>query len=219
MGLIFDLDGVLISTVRYHFMAWKKIADELGLRFSVQDNELLKGVSRMKSFEIILELNGISMTPEEKQFWCERKNGFYIDFISTVTPADLLPGALDFLLQARELGFKIALGSASKNSRLVLKNSGIENLFDCIVDGNMVSLPKPDSDVFLKGAQLLGLLPEECAVFEDSAAGIMAARNGKIPVIGVGNYEIREMADYFISGFDAVDPQLIINKLQRGSYV
>ena len=212
-GLIFDLDGVIISTVRYHYSAWKKIADELNLKFSLADNELLKGVSRTRSFEIILDLNNVSMTPDEIQKWCDKKNGYYQEFISEITKDDLLPGVYEFITDAKRQNYKIALGSASRNSRQILKLSNIENLFDAIVDGNMVSSAKPDPEVFLKSAELLGLNPGECLVFEDSAAGIMAARNGEMSAVGVGNYEVKELADYFIPEFNNIELTTILKKI------
>ncbi|MBR6977723.1 MAG: HAD hydrolase-like protein, partial [Lachnospiraceae bacterium] len=134
-GFIFDLDGVLVDTAKYHYLAWKKLADEMGLHFNIRDNELLKGVSRERSFEIILELNGKEMSREEIQECCTRKNGFYVDFISRITPEEILPGAREFLTDARSKGIRTALGSASKNAGIILERTGLLPFFDAVIDG------------------------------------------------------------------------------------
>ena len=212
-GLIFDLDGVIVDTAKYHYLAWKKIADELGLKFDIHDNELLKGVSRRRSFEIILELNGLEMTEEEIEKYCQIKNAYYLEYINQLKAEEILPGASEFLKDAKKEGFGIALGSASKNSRRILERLGITELFDAIIDGTKVSKAKPDPEVFLKGAEELKLDPEECVVFEDSVAGIMAARNGNMRSVGVGNDSVRQYSDYYISGFVGVKPRVLAKKV------
>ena len=153
--MIFDLDGVIVDTAKYHYLAWKKIADELGLKFNSTDNELLKGVSRQRSFEIILELNGRKESPEYIEKYCEIKNRYYLDYIERLVPEEVFPGVREFMEEARKSGIKTALGSASKNSRFILEKLGITDLFDAVVDGTKVSRAKPDPEVFLRGAQEL----------------------------------------------------------------
>ena len=175
-GAIFDLDGVIVDTAKYHYLAWKKIADELGFYFAESDNERLKGVSRMESLEILLEVGKITgLTDEQKREIAERKNRRYVEMLSSLRENELLPGAKEYLLKLKEKHIKIALGSASKNAPLILEKLKISGLFDVIIDGNSVSKSKPDPEVFVKAADRMGLLPEQCCVYEDSQAGIDAA--------------------------------------------
>lgn len=211
-GLIFDLDGVIVDTAKYHYLAWKKLADELGLRFDNHDNELLKGVSRLRSFEIILGLNEAEMSDAEKDTCCTKKNGYYVDYIRRLTPEEILPGAERFLRQARDEGFRIALGSASKNAGTILERLTIGELFDAVVDGTMVSRAKPDPEVFLVGAEMLGLPPEECVVFEDAVSGVVAAHNGGMKAVGVANSEVIGCCDYFIESFNDISPSVLAKK-------
>ena len=169
-GYIFDLDGVIVDTAKYHYLGWKRLADELGLRFTAQDNELLKGVSRIRSFEIILELNGREMPAEEIEKYCTVKNEYYVQYIRRITPDEILPGVRGFIREIRREGIRTALGSASKNARTILDRLGLESYFDAVIDGTMVSKAKPDPEVFLKGAEALGLDPGDCIVFEDAVA-------------------------------------------------
>ena len=212
-GLIFDLDGVIVDTAKYHYLAWKRLADELGLRFSIQDNELLKGVSRTRSFEIILELNGTEMRTEDIERFCTQKNRYYVDYISRITSDEILPGVEAFLADAKKGGFRTALGSASKNAGLILERTGIGAYFDAVVDGTKVSLAKPNPEVFLKGAEALSLKPSECIVFEDAVAGIVAAHNGGMKAVGVGNSELMNLCDCYISSFNDLSPSVIIKKI------
>ena len=185
-GAIFDLDGVIVDTAKYHYLAWKEIANELGFVFSESDNERLKGVSRMASLEILLEVGGITgLSDSEKLKIAEKKNGRYVSMLSTLDDSELLCGAKEYLLKLRSEGVKIALGSASKNSPLILNKLGISGLFDAVIDGNSVKKAKPDPEVFLKAAQALGLKPEDCVVFEDSQAGIDAAVKGGFHTVAV----------------------------------
>jgi len=212
-GFIFDLDGVIVDTAKYHFLAWKRLADELGLRFDTQDNELLKGVSRIRSFEIILGLNGRTMSPEDIERYCTRKNAYYVEHISRITPDEILPGAAQFLADARREGLKIALGSASKNAGMILDRTGIRDVFDAVIDGTKVAKAKPDPEVFVKGAEALGLTPDECIVFEDAVAGIVAAHNGGMKAVGVGNSEVKDCCDFFIASFNDLKASVIIKKI------
>ncbi|ADN02471.1 beta-phosphoglucomutase [Spirochaeta thermophila] len=197
-GAIFDLDGVIVDTARYHYLAWRRLAEELGFEFTPEHNERLKGVSRMRSLEILLEVGGISVSPEEKQQLAEKKNRWYVEYISALTPDALLPGAREFLTWLRDRGVKIALGSASKNAPLILDRLGITGLFDAVVDGTMVEKAKPDPEVFLKGAGLMDVDPRECVVFEDAVAGIEAARRGGMKAVGVGDPEVLAEADWVV---------------------
>lgn len=212
-GLLFDLDGVLVDTAKYHFMAWKQLADQLGIRFTEEDNERLKGVSRMRSFEIILEIGGVEMTQAEKERCCREKNDVYVEFIQNMPKEELLPGVREFLVDARNNGYKIALGSASKNSSMILARLEITELFDAIIDGTKVSKAKPDPEVFLKGAEELGVLPAECIVFEDAVAGIRAAHSGGMTAVGVGTKDRLPEADDVISGFYGKTVEDIIRNL------
>lgn len=197
---LFDLDGVLVDTARYHYLAWKRLAAELGIGFTRDDNEQLKGVSRIRSLELIMEWGGITRSAPEMEELAARKNGWYLDMISTMTPEELLPGALGFIRAVRQAGIRVALGSASKNSAIILEKTGIAPYFDAIVDGSTVSASKPDPEVFLTGARMLGVSPGDCVVFEDAVAGLGAARAAGMKVIGVGSPEILKDADLVISG-------------------
>ena len=212
-GLLFDLDGVIVDTAKYHFLAWKQLADELGINFTIEDNERLKGVSRMASFEIILEIGGRTMTQEEKEANCAKKNAIYVEYIKKLDKSEILPGVEAFLTDARAKGYKTALGSASKNSRLILDRLQITGLFDEIIDGTKVSKAKPDPEVFVKGAEALGLAESECIVFEDAVAGVQAAHNGGMKAVGVGSPEILKEADYVIPGFDGLVIDDLVKKI------
>lgn len=204
MGAIFDLDGVIVDTAKYHYLAWKKLARELGFEFKEYDNERLKGVSRMKSLEILLEVGGLSFSDEEKLRLAEKKNNWYVEYISKIDESELLKGAREYLIKLKKNGIKIALGSASKNSPLILKNLKITELFDSIVDGNKVSRAKPDPEVFLVAAKELGLEPFECVVYEDAEAGIAAARAAGMKTVGIGSRDILKEADIVVPGLYAL---------------
>lgn len=209
-GFIFDLDGVIVDTAKYHYLAWKKLAEELEIPFTIEDNERLKGVSRLQSFEIILEIGNRTMTDEEKEFYCTKKNDIYVDYIKKLEKDEVLPGVRDFLVAAREMGISMALGSASKNAVFILERLDLMDLLDEIVDGTSVSAAKPDPEVFVKGAELLSLSPENCIVFEDSTAGIEAAHRGGMKAMGVGLKENLPEADHWITGFDGLTPQTVL---------
>ena len=199
---IFDLDGVIVDTAVYHYKAWKRLAAGLGFNFTEHDNERLKGVSRMRSLEIVLECGGITKTSEEQEQLAAQKNTWYTEMINQMTPAEILPGAQEFVQSCRDAGIKTALGSASKNSMTILNKLNIVNLFDAIIDGNKVSKAKPDPEVFLKGAEELGIEPKYCVVFEDAIAGVEAAKAGGMKAVGIGDPEILHEADLVISGLD-----------------
>jgi beta-phosphoglucomutase len=197
---LFDLDGVLVDTAIYHFQAWRKLALELGLDFTHEENERLKGVSRIRSLELILEWGGISKSPEEKEELAGRKNEWYLEMISAIQPDELLPGTLEFIKAVRAAGIKVGLGSASKNSGIILEKTGLTGYFDAIVDGNIVTASKPDPEVFLKGAELLGTEARDCVVFEDAVSGVGAARAAGMKVVGIGMPEVLSDADLVVSG-------------------
>ena len=198
---MFDLDGVVVDTARYHYIAWNKIAEELGFHFSEQDNERLKGVSRMESLDILLGVGGINIDTAQKNELAEKKNNLYVSYIRQMTPDEILPGVIRFLEELHKNNVLIALGSASKNARFILDKIALADKFDAVIDGNKVSKAKPDPEVFLKGASELGVSPENCLVFEDVQAGIDAARNGGMSVIGIGQKENLKNADFVIPGF------------------
>ncbi|MBL7973151.1 MAG: beta-phosphoglucomutase, partial [Prolixibacteraceae bacterium] len=189
------------DTAKYHFIAWKALAEELGFEFTLEDNERLKGVSRMRSLEILLEIGGLQFPEQEKMAMAERKNALYVSYIEKMTPDETLPGVREFLQELRASGIKIALGSASKNAPMILERIRLSGMFDAVVDGNSITEAKPDPEVFLKGAGLLGVRPENCVVFEDAVAGVEAARNANMFIVGIGEPEILGMADLVIPGF------------------
>src|SRR5664279_5041885 len=183
---IFDLDGVIVDTARYHFMAWKRLADQLGIHFTEEDNERLKGVSRIASLDIILEIGNVHADENQKHEFATRKNQWYVEYISKMTPDEILPGSVDFIKELRTAGIRVAIGSASKNTPMILERVGILDLFDAVADGNIVKKAKPDPEVFLKAAELVGVKPELCVVFEDAVAGVQAALNAGMICIGIG---------------------------------
>jgi len=199
---IFDLDGVIVDTAVYHYKAWKRLANELGFDLTVEQNEKLKGVSRMRSLELILQWGGITKTPEEQEALAAKKNAWYVEMISHMTPDEILPGAKEFVVACRDAGLKTALGSASKNSGTILDKVGIAELFDAVIDGNKVSKPKPDPEVFLAAAEELNIAPANCVVFEDAIAGVEAAKNGGMKAVGIGSPEVLNEADLVVSGLD-----------------
>ncbi|GAB3926174.1 beta-phosphoglucomutase [Mucilaginibacter myungsuensis] len=206
---IFDLDGVIVDTAVYHYQAWKRLANQLGFDFTEHDNEQLKGVSRVRSLEIILAIGGVTKAEAEREELATLKNTWYVDMIGKMTPDEILPGAKEFLIACRDAGLKTALGSASKNSMMILDKVGITDLFDAIVDGNKVSAAKPDPEVFIKGAAELGVEPSECVVFEDAIAGVEAGKNGGMKVVGIGQPEVLTKADIVLTGLDKMTLDLL----------
>ncbi|MBP2001563.1 beta-phosphoglucomutase [Paenibacillus shirakamiensis] len=184
---LFDLDGVLVDTAKYHYLAWQRLAEELGFEFTLKDNEKLKGVSRAASLDILLGIGGIELDDQRKLELAERKNRWYVDSISTMGASEILPGALEFLQACRAQGIKVALGSASKNAMIILNNTGLTPYFDAIIDGTHTSQAKPNPEVFLLGAKALDTLPDQCVVFEDAEAGIEAATRAGMRSVGIGS--------------------------------
>lgn len=212
-GLLFDLDGVIVDTAKFHFLAWRKMANELGFDFTEEQNEELKGISRMQSILLILEWGNKTLSDEQISEYMTLKNDWYLEYINKMTPKDVLPGADDFLSECKQLGFKIALGSASKNALTILDHLSLTHLFDAIIDGNVVTESKPHPQVFLKGANSLSLAPEQCLVFEDAIAGIQAAHNGNMKAVGIGNAEILTEADVVYPGLNNIHINEILSQL------
>jgi beta-phosphoglucomutase len=198
-ALLFDLDGVIVSTEKNHFKAWRETASKLGIPFSEHDNEALKGVNRVDSLKQILKLGNKTVSAEEFESLLVFKNDMYLDSITTLSKADLLPGVHSLLQQAKSMGVKIGLGSSSKNAPMILNRLGITDLFDVVIDGNGVTHPKPDPEVFLNGAKALALTPSDCLVFEDANSGIAAAKAGGFIAIGVGNPLLKGVADVYFN--------------------
>jgi len=211
-AFIFDLDGVIVDTAKYHYLAWKKIANELEIEFTHEHNELLKGVSRVRSLDIILELGKIEASQEDKNKWLFEKNENYLSYLVDMDNSEILPGVMPILDYLKEQKQLIALGSASKNARPILEKTGILSYFNAIVDGNDVSNAKPDPEVFLIAAKLLGTKPEDSIVFEDSVAGVQAANIGGMTSVGIGEAATLHEAKYLFKDFTFIDKDFI-NKL------
>ncbi|MBN1951300.1 MAG: beta-phosphoglucomutase [Bacteroidales bacterium] len=212
---IFDLDGVIVDTARYHYLAWRRLAHELGFDFSLEQNERLKGVSRMRSLEILLEVGGKTLSQTEMEVAAARKNAWYVDYISRLQPEEILPGVEKFLNELKEQGIKTAIGSASKNAGLILRRLNLMDRFETIVDGHKVTKAKPDPEIFLTAARELGVKVSESIVFEDAQAGVEAAHNGKMLCIGVGDPDMLEQADIIINGFEQLTWERVKTWLSR----
>ena len=195
VACIFDLDGVIVDTAHYHFMAWQKLAKELGINLTEQENERLKGVGRIESLNIILDLGGITMPGEEKEILASRKNTWFVGYIQAMKKEEIFAGAKDLFDQLRQHNKKVALASSSKNARTVLDKLEIESYFDAIVDGNMIVNSKPDPEIFLKAAALLQVNPSDCIVVEDAEAGVEAAKRAGMKCIGIGKPQQLNRAD------------------------
>lgn len=207
---IFDLDGVIVDTARYHYLAWRRLANELGFDFTEEQNERLKGVSRVRSLQILLEIGGVTVDQATFDALAAKKNAWYVDSIKQMDPSEILPGAKEFLEALRQAGIKTALGSASKNAGLILRNIGLTDHFDAIIDGTHTTKAKPDPEVFLLGARALGKDPANCVVFEDAAAGIEAAKAAGMKVVGIGSAANLGQADLVITGLD----QMRVDRLE-----
>ncbi len=214
-AFIFDLDGVIVDTARYHFFAWQKIAAELGVEFTPEHNEKLKGVSRVRSLEIILELGKITAREDDRQRWLHQKNEDYLDYIANMNDSEILPGVMHTLKFLKRNNQPIALGSASKNARPILQKVGILDYFDAIVDGNDVTNAKPDPEVFLQAARQLGATPGDSIVFEDSEAGIDAANIAGMTSVGIGDSKILHRAHFCFPDFTHVDSAFLETLINR----
>jgi beta-phosphoglucomutase len=211
---IFDLDGVICDTAKYHFKAWRKLANELGFDFSEEDNEKLKGVSRVESLNLILAWGGVEENDEEvKTAMADKKNSWYLEYILHMTPDEILPGVKNFLDDLKKRQVKIVLGSASKNSVTILEKIGLLDYFDVIIDGNKTTRSKPDPEVFLLGAEGIGAKPNECIVFEDAVKGVEAALEGGFYTVGVGSSDVLDEAHIVIPGFEYIDYSEVVEAL------
>jgi len=208
-AFIFDLDGVIVDTAKYHFLAWQRIANQLGIEFTHEHNEQLKGVSRVRSLDIILELGNVQASQEDKNKWLVQKNDEYLTYLVDMDQSEILPGVIPVLQFLKDNNQGIALGSASKNAKPILEKTGIMSYFDVIVDGNDVSNAKPDPEVFLQAARLLNTSNENAIVFEDSVAGIQAANIAKMTSIGIGEKNVLHEAKYIFNDFTEMNTSFI----------
>ena len=200
-GIIFDLDGVICSTDEYHYQAWKALADRLGIPFDRERNNLLRGVSRMQSLEIILEKSDKRYSEEEKNAFAEEKNRLYRELLAQMSPADLSDDVKNTLETLRKSHLKLAIGSSSKNTPFILNRIGLGSFFDAVADGNCITHSKPHPEVFLKAAAMLGLPPEKCLVVEDAHAGVEAADAGGFDCAAMGDAKDDPRARYHLAGF------------------
>lgn len=212
---IFDLDGVLVDTAQFHYIAWKRLANSLGFDFTKNDNERLKGVSRQTSLNILLEIGGVKYSKERMRVLADQKNSWYVEYITKMTERDILPGINSFINDIKIGGFKLGLGSASKNALTILDRTGLDKYFDSIIDGNKVSKAKPDPEVFITGAKELGVQPAECVVFEDATAGVEAALKGGFYAIGVGSSSVLQKAHFVIEDFAEMNLQVFENIVEK----
>lgn len=212
---LFDLDGVIVDTAKYHFLAWQRLAAQLGIDFTPEHNEQLKGVSRVQSLEIILALGNLEASQEEKNVWLLQKNTEYLSYIEEMDESEILPGVMQVLNYLKENNQNIVLGSASKNAKPILEKAKILHYFDAIVDGNDVLNAKPDPEVFLQGANKVNDKAENCIVFEDSVAGIQAANLAQMISIGIGETEVLHEADYIFKDFTFIDLSFIKNLINE----
>jgi beta-phosphoglucomutase len=204
-AVLFDLDGVLVSTDEYHYRSWKRLADEEGFDFFDHEfNHQFRGVARMECVEIITKASGRTYSAEQKKELAERKNRYFVESLSAVTPRELLPGALSALQELRKRGIKIAVASNSRNAGTIIARVGIEGLLDAVVDGYGIENSKPDPEVFLRAAEKVGVAPERCLVVEDAAAGIEAARRARMKVLGIGSPDRLKGADLVVSDLSAI---------------
>lgn len=200
-GIIFDLDGVICSTDQYHYLAWKALADRLGIPFDRERNNLLRGVSRMASLEIILEKSEKTYSEEEKNAFATEKNDLYRESLKQMGPGDLSADVRDTLNALRQRGLKLSIGSSSKNTPFILERIGLASFFDAVADGNCITHSKPDPEVFLKAADMLGLSPSQCCVVEDAHAGVEAAVNGGFACAAMGDAREDDRARFHLSKF------------------
>lgn len=206
---IFDLDGVIVDTAKYHYMAWRKLANDLGFDFTEEQNELLKGVSRIESLKLILEIGGVSKSEEDIQALALKKNEDYLEFVNQMDKKEILPGVEDFLKKVKDSGMKVVLGSASKNAVRILEKINLIDSFDAIIDGTKTTRSKPDPQVFLMGADAVSVPNESCVVFEDAPKGVEAAQAAGMKTVGVGKAEVLGQADKVIEGFDGLDLEFL----------
>ncbi len=218
-AFIFDLDGVITDTAHLHFLAWRELARGVGLDFDEAFNERLKGVSRMDSLALILAQSTRTFTPDERERMAKKKNAAYVKLIATLTPADLLPGAVDALRAARASGARVGLASASKNAAAVLARLGITACFDHVVDANLIARSKPDPEVFVAAATALGVAPANCVGIEDAVAGLQANRGAGMFSVGVGDPQALDIADQVIPDLRSFVPRNYLRPGRRLAWV
>ena len=211
LSSLFDLDGVIVDTAKYHFLAWKKIAKNIGYDLTHKDNEQLKGISRQDSLNIILDLANVTINLEVFNHYLIQKNNDYLILIQSISPNDILPGILEALTFLKERGIKIGLGSASKNAKIILQKLQLMDYFEVIIDGNMVIKGKPDPEVFLKGSTALNVPNDRCIVFEDAFAGIIAAKKAGMTAIALGDKKFFSNADFCFSNFTLLNIKVLSN--------
>jgi len=214
-GFIFDLDGVIVDTAKYHYLAWKKLANDLGFEFTEEQNEMFKGVSRKRCLEILLELGNVHATQEQFDRWMIEKNEDYLAYIETMNASEILPYVERVLEFLKENNQPIGLGSASKNAQSILEKVGLMSYFDTIVDGNHVTKAKPDPEVFVLAAEQLNVNKEHCIVFEDSVAGIQAANIANMKSIGIGEANVLHEADHIFKDFTEMSDSFLMNLLNE----
>jgi len=215
MGVIFDLDGVIVDTTKYHFQSWRRLANELGFDFTEVENEQLKGVIRKESLDLVLSWGGVELSDSEKKNWMNKKNDWYLQFVEGMDQTEIMDGVAPLLAELKFQKIPIALGSASQNAVRILKQVGLFEFFDAIIDGNQVVKGKPNPETFLLGAKAINCLPENCIVFEDSEKGVLAAKTGGFKAIGIGRSEILYKADYVIPGFSNISYNTILELYKR----
>ncbi|MGA8855329.1 MAG: beta-phosphoglucomutase [Christiangramia sp.] len=214
-AFIFDLDGVIVDTAKFHFLAWRKLANDLGFDFTEEQNEQLKGVSRVESLKRILKWGDMELAEDEFQRQMAMKNENYLSYVDKMDSNEILPGVEKVLDYLREQKIPFALGSASKNARPILKKIDLYDKFDAIVDGTDVSKAKPDPEVFLIAADKLKVRPQDCVVFEDSVAGVQAANIGEMTSIGIGEENVLNEADHVFTDFTEIDLKFIDKLLKK----
>lgn len=212
---IFDLDGVIVDTAKYHFLAWRRLANELGFDFSEKENEKLKGVSRMGSLELILQWGGVDIEEATKLELADRKNTWYVEYLQDMSPADILEGVLPFLEDLKSRGIRRGLGSASKNALTVVEKIGLLDSFEVIIDGYKATKSKPDPQVFAMGADAMGVPHHQCIVFEDAESGVEAALNGGFYAVGIGSPTNLGHAHLVIPNFIGQNFDTIVNSISE----
>ena len=214
-GFIFDLDGVIVDTAKYHYLAWKKLANHLGFEFTKEQNELFKGVSRKRCLEILLEIGNREATQEEFDTWMVEKNVDYLQYIENMDESEILPDVPIILEFLKENNIPIALGSASKNAKPILEKVNLLHYFDTIVDGNNVTKAKPDPEVFLLAAKQLGVDASDCVVFEDAVAGVEAANAANMMSIGIGEKDVLSKAQFIFKDFTEISTNFIKDLIEN----
>ncbi|NDV62792.1 beta-phosphoglucomutase [Puniceicoccales bacterium CK1056] len=218
-AVLFDLDGVIVFTDRYHYLGWKKLADEHGWAFDEEVNNGCRGVPRMESLEVILRHNGVELPEAEKEELATRKNAYYVELLKDINEEDVYPGAVEFLKKIRATGVKTGLCSSSKNAPLVLESLGLSDYFDAVVTGADIKNAKPDPEIFLLGAEWVGVAPENCVVFEDAPSGVAGALAAGMACVGVGSPELLTEAPVTITDYSTIDIDALLNNQLTGSPV